>query len=375
MKADCTCFTDVALSLKDDVNPVCNGYTMTENDSVEEEGHEKGPGSQGGSGRPGGPGGPGGSGGPGNSGSPGGSGRPGGPGGTGGAGGPKGSGKDPAQGISQESLKTSSDFCKDPMQVIEKARIKLPEIIVKVKVMYHGVNENQWISSTSSSWTMTHDKILGSCYTLDLSSIRLPNPIDLIVFTMKMNANFMVHSKGSFSNQWKKDYYFYNKTEFPVQTFQLDYDVFHMLNQGCSNDANYEKDDCLDSTIFEESIKKVGCTWPWLKNQSKICTDETKSQEAKDIGTDILKGNIATDCPDSCSYIKATYSTRMMGSTAHFIKFSFPQSIKVFEAYYDYDEISLIAEVGGYVGLFLGWSVFQLADMIELIFNSFRKLF
>ena len=38
---------------------------------------------------------------------------------------------------------------------------------------------------------------------------------------------------------------------------------------------------------------------------------------------------------------------------------------KVFTAYYVYGWLSLIAEFGGYVGLFLGWSVYQVAEIPE----------
>ena len=46
-----------------------------------------------------------------------------------------------------------------------------------------------------------------------------------------------------------------------------------------------------------------------------------------------------------------------------YIQFKFKENVKVFEAYYTYNELSLIAEIGGYVGLFLGWSVQQLFDI------------
>ena len=39
------------------------------------------------------------------------------------------------------------------------------------------------------------------------------------------------------------------------------------------------------------------------------------------------------------------------------------ENVKVFKAYYTYDGLSLIAEIGGYVGLFLGWSVQQLFEI------------
>ena len=48
---------------------------------------------------------------------------------------------------------------------------------------------------------------------------------------------------------------------------------------------------------------------------------------------------------------------------------SFHQYIKVTEAYYSYTELELIAEFGGYVGLFLGISVFDINQVFSKAFN------
>ena len=55
------------------------------------------------------------------------------------------------------------------------------------------------------------------------------------------------------------------------------------------------------------------------------------------------------------------------------IRFMFPESIKVQAAFYVYKELSLIAEVGGYVGLFLGWSVYQITDLLDMSFESLKR--
>ena len=43
------------------------------------------------------------------------------------------------------------------------------------------------------------------------------------------------------------------------------------------------------------------------------------------------------------------------------------------EEHFLYSPLSLIAEVGGYVGLFLGVSVKQFSTMMELLFNRFKR--
>ena len=51
------------------------------------------------------------------------------------------------------------------------------------------------------------------------------------------------------------------------------------------------------------------------------------------------------------------------------LSLAFHQYIKVTEAYYSYTELELIAEFGGYVGLFLGISVFDINQAFSKALN------
>ena len=52
---------------------------------------------------------------------------------------------------------------------------------------------------------------------------------------------------------------------------------------------------------------------------------------------------------------------------------NFQEYIKVTTATYGYTELELLAELGGYVGLFLGLSVFDLRRVFSKIFNNFMQ--
>ena len=56
------------------------------------------------------------------------------------------------------------------------------------------------------------------------------------------------------------------------------------------------------------------------------------------------------------------------------LKVSFKENIKVTTGYYLYSGLSLVAEVGGYVGLFLGVSVNQISNLFECILNNMNLL-
>ena len=75
-------------------------------------------------------------------------------------------------------------------------------------------------------------------------------------------------------------------------------------------------------------------------------------------------------CLEACSYmsIKVTKAgereEKQLKNQGRLI-LSFRQKIHKTEAYYLYEGISLVADTGGFVGLFLGASVYQMADLFE----------
>ena len=80
--------------------------------------------------------------------------------------------------------------------------------------------------------------------------------------------------------------------------------------------------------------------------------------------------NKGLGCLEACSYmsIKVTKAgereEKELKNQGRLI-LSFRQKIHKTEAYYLYEGISLVADTGGFVGLFLGASVYQMADLFE----------
>ena len=59
-----------------------------------------------------------------------------------------------------------------------------------------------------------------------------------------------------------------------------------------------------------------------------------------------------------------------------FLIFQLPSQVKIFTYHYLYDGTDFLADVGGYLGLFLGFSVFSLVEIVEKyieILNKKRK--
>ena len=57
------------------------------------------------------------------------------------------------------------------------------------------------------------------------------------------------------------------------------------------------------------------------------------------------------------------------------LRLTFNKKIQETVAYYSYDNLSFVAEIGGYVGLFLGASINQTADLFQFITGVLQKLF
>ena len=259
---------------------------------------------------------------------------------------------------------------------MEKAKINLNEIIDKVKIHFDDSNKVKIYPNNQSFWEPSEIHTLGgsaSCYTFLIpESYKRNLAIVNFNFFMKTNVTWMVHSPG-FVN--RKELYSYKILEDSAQKYKINYEVYHMLeytNQMCETKPDYDKDKCIDEYVFKESMEKANCTWPFVKNKSHICTEEDSAKKAWKIGR---KGPTKSNCLSPCNYLKAMSIPirKDMVEKIQILQFLFPESIRVQRAYYAYSGVSLIAEIGGYVGLFLGWSLYQITDAVEFSIQSLKR--
>ena len=52
---------------------------------------------------------------------------------------------------------------------------------------------------------------------------------------------------------------------------------------------------------------------------------------------------------------------------------NFNEQVHETDAYYSYDGLSFIAEIGGFVGLFLGASIYQTADLFQFLTGVLQR--
>ena len=122
-------------------------------------------------------------------------------------------------------------------------------------------------------------------------------------------------------------------------------------------------------------MERIGCTTPFGLELDNICTDQNKSLEAARLLWKISSNvEVIKECQYPCHFLMNWITTTGYTSTHNDdgrILLQFDKYIKVTTSRYGYTELELLAELGGYVGLFLGLSVFDLRLVFDKIFNIF----
>ena len=81
-----------------------------------------------------------------------------------------------------------------------------------------------------------------------------------------------------------------------------------------------------------------------------------------------------TNCSDSCKEIVvSTIWIKNKDEQDSQVKFYFYNRVKVVKSYYAYSGLSLIAEIGGYIGLFLGVSFNQITHLTTFVQERIQK--
>ena len=121
----------------------------------------------------------------------------------------------------------------------------------------------------------------------------------------------------------------------------------------------------IDSFLFQNVIEQFCFTVPFhqpkVNDHLNVCSEDKVGKEAFAMFKFYFaKMSNITECPYPCTYLKTKMiNTKTMPGDGYTSVFGFTFNLftKKTSAYYTYTELELIAEFGGYVGLFLGYSV------------------
>ena len=237
-------------------------------------------------------------------------------------------------------------------------------------------------------WSETDSRGHGRCFTTTPTEKHIKLGIQEITLTVSEYVTVYFHTPGMFITAKAKtemlQEFFLNAKSGRLYELDVKHDLYNVLgNDGaaCNSDKSYSKDLCANENVEMKSMEEYGCHTPFGLKKTKICQDSDKAKQVLGIYTEeIEKHN--SKCLNPCSFFSImameTKNTKLgclFGKCPkNRVIISFKENIKVTTGYYLYSGLSLVAEVGGYVGLFLGVSVNQISNLFECILNKMNLL-
>ena len=261
-------------------------------------------------------------------------------------------------------------YCKDPAELYEKVVGNGSSFIKKIDV---GSSQK---APEDGFMYLDHPFYKGRCF-----SVPLPKNAEITGMTIEGvdEIDVTFHTPG---NYYDPDYKYVHIHPQWSRNLDLNNEIFHVLDYDGHECGNYldnrTRDTCLIDFMTSKSMEVLGCTTPYLTDKSKVCTDQEKALRANDLYKDLKKlayKDAIPECPKPCKNLMIDFGrssiTKIEEPIAGLI-IRLRKYIKVSTVSYTYKGLELFAEVGGYLGLFLGISLSQLPGLIASLVQKFQ---
>ena len=278
------------------------------------------------------------------------------------------------------------DGCSDPEELFYRTTWKLEDLVTEVQVTSFNYSTNLLFDNKANFFYPVDRNHFGRCYTFLPSEEYLRDGIFRLSFVFKTNVRVHVNTNGVLAVKRSAMEIDKRTDVSPNKSIRVkvEHSLYKMLDfQGvpCNNEKNYRLDKCILNGLEEESLKTIGCVTPFGITKDKICRNKQDSKKAFQLYLKYRDDELAIrnlPCFEPCSYmevklIRGSESEAKNGKENFLL--AFDEKVHETVAYYSYDDLSFIAEIGGYVGLFLGASVHQTADLFQFIAEVLEKLF
>ena len=291
-----------------------------------------------------------------------------------------------------------NESCSDSQKLFESVVYKLEDLMVNLQYKYFSSDVDDYVENNptlpNDLWSQTDSRgsdseSRGRCFTTIPTNKHIKLGIQEITLSVGEYVTVYIHTPGMFITAKAKSEmlqgFYINAKSGGFYEIDVKHDLYNVLgNDGaaCAPDQTYSKDACANENVEKISIAAYGCHSPFGPNKTQICQDPDKATQVLGIyAEEIEKHN--SKCLDPCSFFSIMSMKTKVVKQACFalfcpknnmLKFSFKENIKVTKGYYLYSGLSLIAEVGGYVGLFLGVSVNQISNLFQWILNKINLL-
>ena len=265
--------------------------------------------------------------------------------------------------------------CTNPEILYESIVTKPEDIFDYIRYVYFDGSEVYDIDTYKSSKISSYvDYFRGRCYMFNPTEEMIKTGIKMIELQLRQSSYIYFHSKGLFKTKMYNIPRFYASSSKDI-SLDLDFTVYNMLDIGgkpCTAETGFDKDVCAESKLDKKSLETFGCTSPFGTNKDRICKDNETGSKVMKLYKETMTNNV-DNCNHPCLF-SSTKTTKTdeyggydaTGNVVIYVK----ENIEVKEAFYLYSILSMIAEVGGYVGLFLGVSVNQVSLLVNVLLDK-----
>ena len=286
-----------------------------------------------------------------------------------------------------------NNTCSNPEQLFESIVLKIEDVIGYVRIDHWNATKARGYCSKKDpfkDWHIYDTQKYGRCFTLTPSKEDIQYGINRIRLQLFGNNSLFTHSRGMFSKGTHHNIDAGKKYDFYY--VQESYELLDFGGDICNDDEKYSQHICNDEAVERDLLKKFGCTSPFGPNKTKVCTKQDKGRKANYIVTAANKNPIR-ECYHPCNFstiaLSESKSNIKLKSLANIVldkmctsanvesslvELHIKEIIKFTKAYQAYSPLSLFAEIGGYVGLFLGVSVNMVTSLVEFLFVKLRRL-
>ena len=206
--------------------------------------------------------------------------------------------------------------------------------------------------------------LFGKCLSFIMPLCLLEYGPYVISFNFNLETLVFIHEKNNYHGPDST-----NKAIAKLGKYSL-YPVMFQLHtkiDNCTTEYMKYGDECFYDKMYSLLMNEHNCSVPWLPKKNTICTNTTMSPQAMD--TYVTLQNRENGCPSFCTttdiFLDPPFvDVSWFGDSVAIVKFYFKKIIKNSEEYYLHNELSLFANIGGFLGLMLGYSLVNIRDMI-----------
>ena len=284
---------------------------------------------------------------------------------------------------------TSQRFFIDEKKLINKLyMVPIEDIFWEVKISTR-INRGNRSSIPLKTVIAFWEKHLLKCLSLESRQKQTISELEVVIEALNTPNNYFelymfLHFSGTFLVS-RKNHVFLLKT---VHNGKVDvlYRLADVTKKRSTVSHNcHESSLDLDERFLKELISKIGCFPPYLMNESFEKERRCNSKQLKDfkVALDLKKyfyrGNLNyTPCKDIFVDLPIKKYASLKGkknektNTTGTIKFMFPiQEFRLTEEVQAYPVWSFMAEIGGYAGFFLGFSILQVPGLLVSVYRRF----